>query len=798
MSQGLRRACPWIGVVLSALLASCSQESRGPTTPSAVVVSTPSFSWACVRQSATASGGSGWTFPAADDGCAPSTSAPEAGVGAVSVAPGNLRSTVTGTTVRLDWNAILEPVTSYLVEAGSAPTLANLARLDTRSAAPALVVNNVPSGAYYVRVRAVGPDGIPGPASNEIVVQVGPPGSSPQAPANLAAQVANNQVTLSWSAPAGGLPPGNYVIEAGSASSLSNVVVFETANANTQLTATAPNGQYFVRVRAKNSGGVSPPSNEIVVNVPGNSDPQGACTYTVSPQTVSINTAGGNFEISVAITGGDPSRCRWAAESNSSFLTLLSPRTATGPGTARFSIPANDTGRARTGSLRISFLDTNGYVDIDVNQPITTTACSYSVSPTSASVSNTTGTFSVAVSTGAGCSWSATASGFATVVSGGQSGSGTARFSVSDNPAQTIRSTTVRISWPDGGQEIAVQQDRRPPDPPTPTPPVESQAMVDPPQGGSTTPVPAPPPQTCVSTRGAAACIQLPQTGSVTSSGIEVGSSGLTTFLVQSGNGQPFDALIVTNAPAFSGGTPSASTHLVVTFPSPRTSATLSVNALTSSGTSLQIALTRDAQPPVNYVSAFVPPTPGVPCTFTVSPTSVSVAAAATTAPVNVSVSPAGCSPSSWTASSGASFVTVSPATGNGSGTATLTFLANTSAQRTGTVTIAGRTVSVTQAPPAVACNAQQVSGADTPETRMINLGRTSGTFQFSFDTVSQPDRMVVSYEGATLFDTGCVGASGVRSLTYSGTSTVVTVQVTPNCNGGSGTAWSFTVSCPQ
>jgi len=301
-----------------------------------------------------------------------------------------------------------------------------------------------------------------------------------------------------------------------------------------------------------------------------------------------------------------------------------------------------------------------------------------------------------------------------------------------------------------------------------------------------------------VSTRGAAACIQLPQTGSVTSSGIEVGSSGLTTFLVQSGNGQPFDALIVTNAPAFSGGTPSASTHLVVTFPSPRTSATLSVNALTSSGTSLQIALTRDAQPPVNYVSAFVPPTSGVPCTFTVSPTSVSVAAAATTAPVNVSVSPAGCSPSSWTASSGASFVTVSPATGNGSGTATLTFLANTSAQRTGTVTIAGRTVSVTQAPPAAACNAQQVSGADTPETRMINLGRTSGTFQFTFDTVSQPDRMVVSYEGATLFDTGCVGASGVRSLTYSGTSTVVTVQVTPNCNGGSGTAWSFTVSCPQ
>lgn len=94
-------------------------------------------------------------------------------------------------------------------------------------------------------------------------------------------------------------------------------------------------------------------------------------------------------------------------------------------------------------------------------------------------------------------------------------------------------------------------------------------------------------------------------------------------------------------------------------------------------------------------------------------------------------------------------------------------------------------------------CSTQQVSGADTPETRVIDLGINHGTFQFFYDTYSQQDRIIVSYQGTVLFDTGCVGASGTQYLTYSGTSTSVTVDVHPNCAGGTGTAWNFTVYCP-
>lgn len=97
----------------------------------------------------------------------------------------------------------------------------------------------------------------------------------------------------------------------------------------------------------------------------------------------------------------------------------------------------------------------------------------------------------------------------------------------------------------------------------------------------------------------------------------------------------------------------------------------------------------------------------------------------------------------------------------------------------------------------AAACNSQQVAGQDAPEVRTIELGQTSGSFVFQFETFSQEDRLVVVYEGSPLFDTGCVGASGSRTLTYSGSSSRVTVAVQPNCAGGSGTAWNFTVNCP-
>lgn len=98
-----------------------------------------------------------------------------------------------------------------------------------------------------------------------------------------------------------------------------------------------------------------------------------------------------------------------------------------------------------------------------------------------------------------------------------------------------------------------------------------------------------------------------------------------------------------------------------------------------------------------------------------------------------------------------------------------------------------------------VQCNDPQQAGGDAPDRRSVDLGSNSGTFEFSYQTFSIQDQIIVSHEGQTLFDTGCVGASGTESLTYSGNSSLVTVQVIPNCSGPTtGTAWNWSINCPS
>ena len=86
--------------------------------------------------------------------------------------PGNLTHSVSGSTVTLSW---LPPAgggaTSYLVRAGSAPGLSNLAQVHTNSAATSAVFTGVPPGIYYVRVHAVNAVGA-GVPTNDIAVVV--------------------------------------------------------------------------------------------------------------------------------------------------------------------------------------------------------------------------------------------------------------------------------------------------------------------------------------------------------------------------------------------------------------------------------------------------------------------------------------------------------------------------------------------------------------------------------------------------------------------------------------------------
>lgn len=86
--------------------------------------------------------------------------------------PQALSSSVAGLIVTFTWTApAIGTPTSYVLEAGSAPGLSNLAVFDTGSTATTLVVPGVPPGAYLVRLRARNAQGN-GVSSNERLVVV--------------------------------------------------------------------------------------------------------------------------------------------------------------------------------------------------------------------------------------------------------------------------------------------------------------------------------------------------------------------------------------------------------------------------------------------------------------------------------------------------------------------------------------------------------------------------------------------------------------------------------------------------
>ena len=87
--------------------------------------------------------------------------------GGLPLVPANLQGTVDAGVVSLQWDGTPE-ATSYVIEAGSGPGLANLAQLP--SASPSFT-GAPPAGTYYVRIRAVTACET-SPASNEIVVTV--------------------------------------------------------------------------------------------------------------------------------------------------------------------------------------------------------------------------------------------------------------------------------------------------------------------------------------------------------------------------------------------------------------------------------------------------------------------------------------------------------------------------------------------------------------------------------------------------------------------------------------------------
>jgi glucose/arabinose dehydrogenase len=114
--------------------------------------------------------------------------------------------------------------------------------------------------------------------------------SETRTPANLRATVAGNDVTLMWEAPTVGGPASGYIVEAGSAPGLHDILVAATGSVATTVSATAPNGTYYTRVRAITPNGVTGASNEVVVQV-------GCAGAPSTPGGLSVDVAGSSVAL---------------------------------------------------------------------------------------------------------------------------------------------------------------------------------------------------------------------------------------------------------------------------------------------------------------------------------------------------------------------------------------------------------------------------------------------------------------------------------------------------------------------
>ena len=155
-------------------------------------------------------------------------------------------------------------------------------------------------------------------------------GVSPRAPRNLTVQYADTTAYLAWSPPLLG-EVSSYVVRAGPTSGQSTLANFDTGSTATTLTATAPEGLYYVRIHASGPEGVSPPSNEVAFvltpngcNLPPREPGTLTATGTATAATLAWGAAVGATSY-VVEAGSQPGASDRASQNIGRRLDLFTP-----------------------------------------------------------------------------------------------------------------------------------------------------------------------------------------------------------------------------------------------------------------------------------------------------------------------------------------------------------------------------------------------------------------------------------------------------------------------------------------
>ena len=171
-----------------------------------------------------------------------------------------------------------------------------------------------------------------------------------------------------------------------------------------------------------------------------------ACTRSLQPTAASMPSSGGSGVLTIT-TRAD---CAWTARSLAAWVTISNGATGTGSATVAFTVAAN------SGAARIGMLEVGGETFTLTQEGVSQVSCSYAIDRASQSVAAAgTNGATVAVSTSAGCGWTAASNaGWITITSGASgSGNGQVAFNVAANTGGA-RSGTLTI----GGRTLSIEQ----------------------------------------------------------------------------------------------------------------------------------------------------------------------------------------------------------------------------------------------------------------------------------------------------------------------------------------------------
>ena len=134
------------------------------------------------------------------------------------------------------------------------------------------------------------------------------------------------------------------------------------------------------------------------------------CSFVVAPLTQSFSSQGGSGSATIDTSAS----CAWSVSSNVPWITLTTATSGSGPGAFGFSVDPLS-GPARSGTISVAG------AQVTVTQG---SGCSISIAPTAANVPSAGGSGSVAVTAGAGCPWTASSNASWLTVTAGANGSG--------------------------------------------------------------------------------------------------------------------------------------------------------------------------------------------------------------------------------------------------------------------------------------------------------------------------------------------------------------------------------------